>query len=485
MTVLNKIKSVAKKSTEKTIKWAVKYRQNNASYGHNNPFLDGPFAPARTESFFEHLRVEGTIPPELDGALMRAGPNPISSFNPKVQHWFAGDGLVHALRIKDGQALWYRSRFAGTNDVNKMLNRPILPGERRGASEVVNTNIVALAGKLWTTVEAGAYPIQLDADLNSVRHQLIETDEDLPFSGHPHVDPDTGEIHAVCYDALVHNYLFYIHLNQDGTLKHSIKVPVKHGPMVHDCAITKTKAIILDLSVTFSLPTVIEGGLFPFKWNPNHPSRIGLLPFGGEASDIQWFSIDQCFIFHTLNAYDLDNGDVVMDAVVFEKALVNDIQGPTESQVVKLERFIFEKATGKTTRRVLSDIPQEFPRIDERLSGRPHRYGYSVTVGNDATPNDVVSNNILVHDLQTGEVQKRNCGDNFITGEVVFVPRHKDAAENEGWLMSYHHAIDCSPSKVVIFDAQNILGDPVATIYLPVRVPVGFHCNWIPASSYN
>ncbi|MGB4342282.1 MAG: carotenoid oxygenase family protein, partial [Moraxellaceae bacterium] len=44
---------------------------------------------------------------------------------------------------------------------------------------------------------------------------------------------------------------------------------------------------------------------------------------------------------------------------------------------------------------------------------------------------------------------------------------------------SYVHDINCGSSKVVILDAQNIEGEPQAVIELPVRVPLGFHGNWI------
>jgi carotenoid cleavage dioxygenase len=38
-------------------------------------------------------------------------------------------------------------------------------------------------------------------------------------------------------------------------------------------------------------------------------------------------------------------------------------------------------------------------------------------------------------------------------------------------------------SDLVVIDAQDWLGEPVATVHLPVRVPLGFHGNWVAATS--
>jgi carotenoid cleavage dioxygenase len=35
-------------------------------------------------------------------------------------------------------------------------------------------------------------------------------------------------------------------------------------------------------------------------------------------------------------------------------------------------------------------------------------------------------------------------------------------------------------SDVVVLDAQDFAGEPVATIHLPARVPFGFHGSWLP-----
>jgi carotenoid cleavage dioxygenase len=35
-------------------------------------------------------------------------------------------------------------------------------------------------------------------------------------------------------------------------------------------------------------------------------------------------------------------------------------------------------------------------------------------------------------------------------------------------------------SDLVVLSAQDFTGAPVARVHLPVRVPFGFHGNWVP-----
>ncbi len=71
-----------------------------------NPFLSGNFAPVKDEVVAADLRVDGEIPVELNGRYLCNGPNPASEVNPARHHWFVGDGMVHGLRLEEGQPRW-------------------------------------------------------------------------------------------------------------------------------------------------------------------------------------------------------------------------------------------------------------------------------------------------------------------------------------------------------------------------------------------
>ena len=66
----------------------------------------GGFRDLPREHGFEALRVEGKLPPDLEGTLYRVGPALNSSFGERYRHWFDGDGGIYAVRFArpDGAA---------------------------------------------------------------------------------------------------------------------------------------------------------------------------------------------------------------------------------------------------------------------------------------------------------------------------------------------------------------------------------------------
>jgi len=263
-------------------------------------------------------------------------------------------------------------------------------------------------------------------------------------------------------------------IDKDGQLARAVDIPVKHGPMIHDCAVTASKVVILDLPVTFSGKAALTGASFPYRWNPSHAARVGLLPRAGEASEIRWFDVDPCYVFHTANAFDLPDGSVVIDAVVHATMFDESAHGP-DSKRVTFERWTLDPARSDVRRQVISDRAQEFPRFNERFATQPYRYAYTVGTHFDAT----VPEPLIRHDLETGTSVVHDYGPDKLTAEAVFVPRADGGAEDDGWVVSYVYDLREGRSDFVILNAGDPAGEPEAIVHLPVRVPLGFHGNWI------
>lgn len=122
----------------------------------------------------------------------------------------------------------------------------------------------------------------------------------------------------------------------------------------------------------------------------------------------------------------------------------------------------------------MDDRGQEFPRVDERLVGKRHRFGYAVSIGNGVVPDAT----LLKHDLVGGSTATRSFGEGKQLGEFVFHPKTTGAAEDDGVLMGFVYDSGTDTTELAILDAATL--QDVASIHLPHRVPAGFHGNWVP-----
>ena len=439
-----------------------------------NPFLTGAHRPMTEELTISDLPVIGAIPTTLDGRYLRIGPNPMNA-DPANYHWFAGDGMIHGLKLEGGRARWYRNRWVRSEAVTTALGEPRTEGPRH-LFDTVNTNVIGFEGKALGLVEAGSTPVEIGETLETLRYTDFGGTLGGSFTAHPHVDPLTGEMHGICYDAMNPVAIRYVVVTPEGKARRNVEIPVAQGPMIHDCAITQRFAIILDLPVTFSMDAAMQGQSLPYRWNPAHPARIGLLPREGGAEDVIWCGVEPCYVFHVVNAYDAADGTVILDAVVHETMFADSKAGP-DSKLTGLERWTIDPESRTVSRRVIDPTPQEFPRPDERLFGLPYRYAYTMMLGGA-----FLGAGLLKHDLETGTRQVHSFGPDKHPGEFVFVPAGADAAEDEGWLIGLVIDLADETTELVILDAQDFEGEPVALVQLPHRIPPGFHGNWVAAA---
>ncbi len=445
-----------------------------------NPYLTGIHRPMMREETIADLVVEGEIPQALDGRYLRIGPNPVTQPNPADYHWFTGDGMAHGVRVKDGRALWYRNRWIRSNAVSAALGEPPAPGVRNPRTDNVNTNIIGHAGRTWALVEAGGHPVEMSDTLETAAHNPFGGTLGGSFSAHPHRDPATGELHAICYDAPVMDKVWHVVVGSDGKVRRREPVAVSDGPSIHDCAITENYVLIFDLPVTFSMKAMIAGRRFPYRWNPAHRARIGLLPKEGKGEDTIWCEVDPCYVFHTGNAFETPDGQVVVDVVAHDSMFATSVSGP-DSPASRLERWTIDEVARTVERQVLHDHPQEFPRYDERRTARDYRWLYAMALpadhrGDFSTPDT----RLLKHDLKGDGIEIRDFGPGRHPGEFVFVPRPGGDAEDAGWLIGLVVDMNREATELHILNADDFAGPSQAVIHIPHRVPPGFHGNWVP-----
>ena len=429
-----------------------------------HPYLGGNYAPVAEEVTAFDLPVTGTVPADLEGRWLRNGPNPGEDADVATHHWFLGAGMVHGVRLRGGHAEWYRNRYVAATD---------------GPSP--NTNVGGFAGTTWAMVEAGTPPVELGYELDSLGVNAFGGTLPNGFSAHPKYDPATGELHAMAYqwpDLIDH--VQYVVVGRDGRVSKVVDVPVPDMPMIHDMSLTSTYAVVYDLPVTVNFDVMGDGYPWPFAWAPDRAARVGLLPRTGTADDIVWCDVDPCYVFHPLNAYDADDGTVVVDLCRYDRMMDQDRRGPFADCLPTFDRWVIDPVARRVDERRIDDRPQEFPRHNPTVGLQRHRYGYTSEVI-PGGPN--LHGAIIKLDVEAATTEAHEFGPGRGGAEPVVVPKAGATAEDDAWILTVVYDATTDASELHILDAGDITGDAVATISLPQRVPFGFHGNWVSDSS--
>ncbi|WP_291450494.1 carotenoid oxygenase family protein [Cupriavidus sp.] len=458
-------------------------------------WTNGNYAPVTREIEATGLKVRGQLPRELTGTLYRNGPNP--HFPMASTHWFGGDGMIHAIALADGAAA-YRNRWVRTPKwrdedkagralfrafAGKLPDAPEWVGDDRG---VANTNIVWHGQRLLALEEAHR-PTHMTPDTLETLGYADYGPLQGPFTAHPKVDPQTGEMFFFGYnaDGPLTAAMTTGTIGPDARLTRHLKFETPYCSMVHDFMMTTRHLLFPVLPLTGSRER-LDKGLPPYAFEADRPAMIGIMRRDAPLAALRWFQGPSCYVFHALNAW--EEGDTIYaDVMVYDEAPLfprpDGSPGDRSRQLAYLTRWTFDLADGRDSfcSQRLCDIPGEFPRIDDRLAGRQHRHGWfaaSVPAENPAENPEQGERSGIVHvDARTGATRTLWLPSGDATSEPVFAPR--GPAEGDGWLLAVVWRAQSNTSELLVIDALDVEAGPVAAVEMPQRVPFGFHGNWV------
>jgi carotenoid cleavage dioxygenase-like enzyme len=432
-------------------------------------YLRDNFAPVSEEVTVCDLPVAGCIPESLSGRYLRNGPNPRGA---DPGHWFLGDGMIHGVALHRGRAAWYRNRWVRTGGLDPHDYRRS-DGAHDLSVGLANTSVIGHAGRILALVES-SWPTALSPDLDTLGCIDFGGRLSTGMTAHPKVCPATGELHFFGY-GVTPPYLTYHRADATGQLQLSRAVDLAGPAMVHDFAITERHVVIFDLPILFDTGLARAGEAFPYRWSDTYGARVGLLRRGEESAPVRWLEVSPGYVFHVVNAFE-EATNLVVDAVRLPELWRHSRHRYTQGA---LHRWTIDLALGAVREQALDDRGVEFPRIDERRTGRPHRFSYYVEQRVNDAGEPKAGQVLLKHDRASGVFEAHDFGPQRVPGEPVFVPREARSDEDGGWLLSYVYDRTEDRSDLVILDARDVAGEPVAVVSLPRRVPYGFHGSWI------
>lgn len=462
------------------------YRQHQQKLRNkNNPYLQANYAPIRTEDNFKDLPIEGKIPPDMNGAYMRNGPNP--AFEPiSYTYPLDGDGMIHAIYINNYTAN-YRNRYIKTKGLllEQRLGRAVYGGvanpispdpkllEQNENSEPFKNgafiNIIQHANHYLAMWEGGpAY--EIDFDLNTLGEWHPGTAKPLSVGPHTRYDKETGDLFLINYD-ITPPFLVCHRVNRQGLLIESLTIEKPYSTMMHDFAMTKNYFVFFDCPAVLDAQAAEIGGEV-LQWDEDLETRIGIISRTNSQQAL-WINTNAFFVFHFVNAYE-ESDTIIVDYVRHNQLRM--IPTDQNKSPPKLYRMVIDLNNKTVKEFQLNEYTCEFPTFNRHYDTQKYQFIYA--------PVKLRSNNafdaLTKHDLLNNTVTIHEFGENFEIGEASFAPRISAQAEDDGYLMLFAYNKTTNTSDFIILDAQQMANNPLARIKLPRRVPHGLHGSWMP-----
>ena len=478
----------------------------------DSPAFTGFNTPSRIEADIDDLDIEGAVPRELDGAFYRVQPDP--QFAPRLGDdiAFNGDGMITMFRFHGGR-VDFKQRWARTDKWklekaagkglfghyrNPLTDDETVQGQIRGTA---NTNAFIYGGKLYALKEDSPALVMDPVTLETEGYTWFNgAMTGQTFTAHPKIDPATGDMIAFGYAAkgvLTKDMTYYV-VSPEGVLKQELWFELPYYAMMHDFAITPEYALFHVVPSTSSWER-LEAGKPHFGFDTSLPVYLGVLPRRADATaaDIRWFKRDNCFASHVMNAFQ-DGTKIHFDTPEAKNNMfpffpdIDDkpFNGPESASF--LTRWTVDMASNSPDfagRQRLTNMMGEFPRIDERRTGLPYRYGWMLVIDparpvelKGGSPSGMLMNCLGLIDHETGTEQTWWCGPVSSLQEPCFIPRSDDAAEGDGWIVQVCNRLEEHRSDLLLFDATDIAKGPIAEIRIPIRLRFGLHGNWATAA---
>ncbi|KAF6767368.1 Carotenoid oxygenase [Kalmanozyma brasiliensis GHG001] len=383
-------------------------------------------------------------------------------------------------------------------------------------------------------------------------------------TAHPKVDPKTQELllYHMCFEPP------YLRISVippsrsqqslQGTDARTIKGKAVRGlkqpKMMHDFGATSTHTVIIDVPLSLDMMNLVRGKPI-LHYDPTQACRFGVLPRYA-PEEVRWFeSPEACCVYHTANSWNdegklgaeeagttginmlgcrLNSATLVYSAgnLLPPSHVLPPPNCPEKCQLYYW-RFDLERSDTNMVSHefALSDVPFEFPTINEEYSMQQARYVYGTSMRDgtfDAGLGKAAKIDALVKIDAASLIRKGKAmwgqgrlraGDSVDTRtveevlsaqrdgtatpddaikifemprgwyaqETTFVPRRTGSCEeDDGWLVCYvfDEATGLHPStgdvlpgatsELWIIDAKN-MRDVVCRVKLPQRVPYGLH----------
>ena len=440
--------------------------------------------------------LSGVVPPGLRGTLYRNGPGRLERGGIPVGHWFDGDGAVLAVHFTDAgvsgvyryvQTSGYRQEAAAGKllygNYGMTAPGPIWHQWLKPVKNSANTSVLALPDRLLALWEGG-HPHSLDLETLETYglDNLNGLNQGLPYSAHPKVDYQTGEIFNFGVSPGLNGTLNIYKSDLTGKIIQKSVIQLPGMSLIHDFVLAGQYLIFfippLRLNI-FPVLTGISTYSESFEWKPELGTQI-LVIDRETLSLVSRGETEPWYQWHFANGYVDGGGEVVVDLGRYEDFNTNKYLGevPTgkthTSAQSTLTRIHLQPQTAKVKSiHQLLNRSCEFPHVPPTNVGKIAPYIYMSSHREDTDISQEILNTIGRFDHQTQTFTEANLPENCYPSEPLPV----EDVENpqQGWVLTVVYDGNSHTSEVWVFDGDRLDTEPVCRLGLPSVIPHSFH----------
>ncbi|MEO8277479.1 MAG: carotenoid oxygenase family protein [Thermoanaerobaculia bacterium] len=468
------------------------------------PGLEAAFAAPTAEIALGEIALAGELPAFLRGALYLVGPARFERGGQRYRHWLDGDGMVAALHFEDGApravARYVRTeKWVEEEAAGRALYRTFgtaFPGDRlrrgRALASPANVSVHPFAGRLLVFGEQGL-PYDLDpVDLATRgRFDFGCLNEATPFSAHPAVDPESGELVNFGLSFAVDRPMLHLfRFDPSGDLTARSRVELGHPYSVHDFSLSQRYAVfalspyLLDVGPLFDSGATVAESL---RWHPELGACLALVDrLSGEL--VASIPIGHRYCLHQVNAFD-DGGELVVDFLELEEPVYPDYDGLPDlfldvrpAHVVRLR---VDPGAGRIVERRESaaGLAADFPVIDSQRAGGPCETFWMLAISRTGESGRKFFDRLQRFDWRRGGVVDEYAASppRYLAGEPVFVPESPGA--EAGVVLCHELDVAERCSRFLVLDAFDLSRGPVAQLTMPSPLHLGFHAAYHAATA--
>ncbi len=439
------------------------------------------------EHGFVPLRVEGRLPPELEGTLVRTGPGLYESFGRSVGHSFEADGAVTGVRLSGGKAegavrliesdglleerLRGRPLFGSRASALRRMSNAV----RRRAKNTGNTSILAWQHRLFAMVESNK-PMEISPDdLSTLGETTLGGTVNSAFSAHPHAVVGRKAFYnfGLSYGPKTSLHLYELPFH--GRARRMFEIPLKQAVMLHDFAATERHFVFFVAPARIRIARALLGiGGFGslIAWEPDTGTEVIVVPIDAPEKTVR-FDVPAFFQWHFAGCWERGNELVVHYARYRDMTTFEQLRATGVTEQARLHEAVIDPVKRTMREEPVWDAASEFPVIDPRHAGADYQ---SVFLNSERSGRRALAK----LDLKTRSPRVLALAEGEQASEVIFVPRGPAAKEGDGFGLTMIYDARTDTSHMAVLDTARWEDGPIARCHFETHVPMSFHGTWVP-----